>query len=335
MTRLVIVLMLGAQAATAVVGKTPRTVDGKPDLQGVWNYSSDVPLERPKEYADRTLVTRDERAKQNAAREASFDRLLTTGVGAHDKFWLDYEAQVEDLRTSLITYPENGRLPKLVDGVQRVGGFAAIFNDVKGTLPVRFFAGGIGKDGPEDRGLFERCLAGPNTGPPLTPGGDNNYLEIAQTRDYVLVLTEHIHDARIIPLDQKPHVGQSVRMWNGDARGRWEGTTLVVETTNFNGKGMLATSAASGRLRGVAQGANSHVVERFTPLDKDTIKYEVTITDREAFSQPVTIMMPLNRDENYLIVEYGCHEGNYAIPNELTAGRKADRDAVGAKTSTP
>src|SRR4029079_19059927 len=119
MTRLVIVLMLGAQAATAVVGQTPRTVDGKPDLQGVWNYSSDVPLERPKEYADRTLVTRDERAKQNAAREASFDRLLTTGVGAHDKFWLDYEAQVEDLRTSLITYHEDRRVPELVRGVAR------------------------------------------------------------------------------------------------------------------------------------------------------------------------------------------------------------------------
>jgi hypothetical protein len=140
-----------------------------------------------------------------------------------------------------------------------------------------------------------------------------------------------IHDARIIPLDGKPHVGSGVRLWNGDARGRWEGTTLVVETTNFNGKSMLATSAASGRLRGVAQSANSKIVERFTPLDKDTIKYEVAIEDAGAFSKPVTIMMPLNRDEKYLIVEYGCHEGNYAIPNELTAGRTADKAAAGAK----
>jgi hypothetical protein len=121
-------------------------------------------------------------------------------------------------------------------------------------------------------------------------------------------------------------------MWNGDARGRWEGTTLVVETTNFNGKGMMATSAASGRLRGVAESAKTHVVERFTPLDKDTIKYEVTVTDPDNFSKPFTIMMPLNRDEKYLIVEYGCHEGNYAIPNELTAGRAGDKAAAAGTT---
>ena len=112
-----------AQAALAGAAyKAPRAVHGKPDLQGVWNYSSDVPLERPKEYADRTLVTREERAKQNAAREATFDRLLNTGVGAHDKFWLDYEAHVEDLRTSLITYPANGRLPKLVEACSASAG---------------------------------------------------------------------------------------------------------------------------------------------------------------------------------------------------------------------
>ena len=107
-------------------------------------------------------------------------------------------------------------------------------NDIKGTLPVRFFAGGIGKDGPEERGLFERCLVGPNTGPPITPGGDNNYLQIVQTRDYVMVLAEHIHDARIIPLDGRPHLPDAIRSWNGDSRGHWEGDTLVVETTNFS-----------------------------------------------------------------------------------------------------
>jgi hypothetical protein len=110
-------------------------------------------------------------------------------------------------------------------------------------------------------------------------------------------------------------------MWNGDPRGRWEGNTLVIDTTNYNDKGMIATSAASGRARGVATSDQMHVVERITPLDKDTLKYEVTITDPKNFAKPWSVMMPLNRDEGYLMLEYGCQEGNYALPNELRAGK--------------
>ena len=307
------------QAALAGAAyKAPRTVDGKPDLQGVWNYSSDVPLERPKEYADRKLMTREERAKQNAAREATFDRLLNTGVGAHDKFWLDYEAHVEDLRTSLITYPENGRLPKLVDGVQRVGGFAAIFNDVKGTLPVRFFAGGIGRDGPEDRGLFERCLVGPNTGPPLTPGGDNNYLQIAQTPDSVLVLTEHIHDARIIPLDGRPHIDSRIRRWNGDSRGRWDGETLVVETTNF--------SPLTQSFNDSGTGISKVVTERFTRVSDTILDYEATIVDPDTFQDTIVLSFPMARS-TARVFEFACHEHNYSLPMILSGARAAEEIA--------
>lgn len=302
----------GAQTTNHV----PRTPDGRPDLQGVWNYSSDVPLERPKELADRKTVTREERAKQNVDRETNFDRLLNTGVGVHDKFWLDYAAQTEDLRTSLITYPENGRLPPLVDGVKKIGGFAAVFNDIKGTLPVRFFAGGIGKDGPEDRGLFERCIVGPNTGPPITPGGDNNYLQIVQTRDYFTVLTEHIHDARIIPLDGRPHLPAAIRTWNGDSRGHWEGDTLVVETTNF--------SKLTQSFNDTGTGAKKVVVERFTRVSKNALNYEATIVDPATYQDTVVLSFPMAKFDGR-VWEFACHENNYSMPIILRGERQTEK----------
>jgi len=321
--RVTVVLMaVAAHAAAAASGyKAPRTEYGRPDLQGVWNYSSDVPLERPKELADRKYVTGEERAKQNAAREASFERLLNTGVGAHDKFWLDYESQIEDLRTSLITYPENGRLPKLVDGVQRVGGFAAVFNDVKGALPVRFFSGGIGKDGPEDRGLFERCLAGSNTGPPFTPGGDNNYMQIVQTRDYVVLVAEHIHDARIVPLDGRPHADAAVRSWSGDSRGRWEGESLVVETTNFSDLTQSFNDTGTGR--------GKIVTERFTRISDKALEYEATIVDPQTYQDTIVLSFPMARSDGR-VFEFACHENNYSLSMILSGARAAERE-----TTTP
>jgi hypothetical protein len=317
-SRLAVALVAAAQIAAAGASasyKAPWTEYGRPDLQGVWNYSSDVPLERPKELADKASVTRDERAAQNAAREANFDRLLTATAG-HDKFWLDYASQVEDLRTSLITHPVNGRLPKLVDGVQRVGGFAAAMNDVKGTRPVRFFAGGIAKDGPEDRGLFERCIVGPNTGPPFTPGGDNNYLQIVQTRDYVVLLAEHIHDARIVPLDGRPHVDASIRRWYGDSRGRGEGDTLIVETTNF--------SELTQSFNDSGVGTAKIVTERFTRVSNIRIDYEATIADPQTFQDAIVLSFPMVRFDGR-VFEFACHENNYSMPAILSGARQAER----------
>jgi hypothetical protein len=319
MTRCLL-LALTAMAAQAVAAgaqtpyKAPRTEFGRPDLQGVWNYSSDVPLERPKGLADRKTVSREERAQQNATREANFERLLTATAG-HDAFWLDYAAQGEDLRTSLITYPDNGRLPKLVEGVQKIGGFAAAMNDIKGTLPVRFFSGGIGKDGPEDRGLFERCIAAPNTGPPITPGGDNNYLQIVQTRDYVMILAEHIHDARIVPLDGRPHLPDAIRSWNGDSRGHWDGETLVVETTNFS---TLAQS-----FNDTGTGAGKVVTERFTRVSKQVLSYEATIVDPQTYADKIVLSFPMARFDGP-VFEFACHENNYSIPMILSGARKAE-----------
>ncbi len=320
-----LILLIALATQTAAAGATytaPRTEYGKPDLQGVWNYSSDVPLERPKEFADRTSLTREERAKQNAAREASFDRLLSVGVGLHDKFWLDYVAQVEDLRTSLITYPENGRLPKLVEGVQRIGGLAAAFNDIKSTLPVRFFGGGIGKDGPEDRGLFERCIVGPNTGPPFTPGGDNNYMQIVQTRDYVMLLAEHIHDARIVPLDGRPYVDGAPKRWYGESRGHWEGETLVVETKNFN------TLTQSFNDTGTSE--KKVVTERFTRVSHRTLNYEATIVDPRTYEDKIVLSVPMARFDGR-VFEFACHESNYSMPMILSGERKAERETINAK----
>ena len=323
MTRLLILLTaLATQAATAgATYKAPRTEYGQPNLQGVWNYSSDVPLERPKELADRTFVTREERVQQNAARETSFDRLLNIAAG-HDKFWLDYVAQVEDLRTSLIVYPENGRLPQLIDGVQRIGGFAAALNDIKGTLPVRFFAGGIGKDGPEDRGLFERCLAGPNTGPPLMPGGDNNYMQIVQTRDSVVLLTEHIHDARIVPLDGRPHVDAALRRWSGDSRGHWDGESFVVETTNF--------SDLTQSFNDSGVGSDKVLTERFTRLSDKTLNYEATIVDPRTYEDKIVFAFPMARFDGR-VYEFACHENNYSMSMILSGARKAEQEATKAK----
>jgi hypothetical protein len=155
----------------------------------------------------------------------------------------------------------------------------------------------------------------------MFPAGYNNAYEIIQIPGYVVIVYEMIHDTRVIPLDGRPHVGASIKLWNGDSRGRWEGDTLVIDTTNYNDKGSIATSAATGRIRGIPQSEELHVVERFTRVSASTINYSVTITDPKVYTQPWTVALPLNRDEHYRMFEYACHEGNLALPSELRAGR--------------
>jgi hypothetical protein len=164
----------------------------------------------------------------------------------------------------------------------------------------------------------------------MFPAGYNNGYEIVQIPGYVVIVYEMIHETRIIPLDGRPHVGANIRMWNGDSRGRWEGNTLVVETTNFNDKGVLGTSAATGRIRGIPHSEEMHVVERFTRISEDVINYSATITDPKVYTAPWTVALPLNRDPSYLMFEYACHEGNLALPNALSAGRARERAAKSA-----
>jgi hypothetical protein len=175
---------------------------------------------------------------------------------------------------------------------------------------------------------WDRCITrGPGA---MFPAGYNNAYKIVQTPGYVVILYEMIHEARIIPIDGRPHLDKSVRLWTGDPRGHWDGNTLVVETTNFNALGWIATNAASARIRGVPHSEALRLVERFTRVDADTIGYEVTVDDPNVFTRPWTVSIPLSRDESYQIFEYACHEGNRAIEHVLSAARAAERVATEA-----
>jgi hypothetical protein len=242
-------------------------------------------------------------------------------VGFHNKFWLDYESQTENLRTSLVVYPPNGRLPQLVDGVTKIGGFTAAFKDIPGTRPVRFGFGGIGKDGPEDRGLSERCIAA-DIGPPLAPGFDNNYLQIFQGRDHLVILHEQIHDARTVFTDGRPPLDDEVRGWYGYSRGRWEGDTLVIETRSFNGLTQSFDSSGTSY--------DKVVTERLTRIADGTLEYEATLVDPKTFTDKVTLVFPMAKTDKR-IYEFACHEGNYSMELILSGARKEEADAMQAK----
>ena len=301
----------------------PRTRDDRPDLQGVWHFNTTTPLQRPERLGDKARYTEEEHAAL-AARSAEFrpfDSQPPQGsVGAYNQFWWDRGGPVDDRRTSLIVDPANGRLPPLTpQAIRQVG---STERHVPGPHPVRYRIGGVGADGPEDRGLAARCLLGYNVGPPLLPGGYNNNLLQFQSADHVVIFTEMVHDARIVPLTDRPHAPEAVRLWNGDARGRWDGDTLVVESTNFTAK---RASFEPGAPVALGTGDTLRLVERFTQLDADTLLYEYTVDDPATFTTPFTAAIPMKRSADP-IFEYACHEGNYGMTNMLRAGRAADTD---------
>jgi hypothetical protein len=219
--------------------------------------------------------------------------------------WLVQDSPVSPRRPSMVVDPPNGRVPLKPEGVKK--------RDAVLALPA---------DTVEHYGPWERCITRGVPGGML-PGGYNNGHQIVQTPDYIAIHSEMIHEARLIPLDGRPHVGAGVRSWTGDSRGHWEGDTLVVDTTNFNGKGWIATNVAAGWLRGVPQSEACRLVERFTRVDARTIAYELTIDDPNVYSGPWKVAFPLNRDEPYRIFEYACHEGNYALENMIRLGANA------------
>jgi hypothetical protein len=274
----------------------PKTPWGDPDLQGEWAGMTPTPLERPD--PGKVVVTDP----------AELDRLYDLdpeetgrGVGTYNAFWHETGLPIPG-RDSLIVDPPNGKLPPLTPEAQKARAAARPRNPDAD--------GGDRADGPEDRSLHERCL---NWEVMITGGGNNTWYRIVQTPGWVAINQYRIHDMRLIPLDGRPHLPQDVRPWVGDSRGHWEGKTLVVDTTNYNGK---------NNFRGSSK--NMHLVERFTRIDADTINYEATVNDPTVWTKPWTVLNPLRRDSSGFF-EYACHEGNFAMVGMLSGARAKEK----------
>ena len=304
----------------------PRTSWGAPDLQGVWDYRTATPMERPRNYGDREFLTDEEAAayEQQFSQRLDDSRRSPGTVAdverAYNEFWYDFGSNLtEDKRTSLIVDPPNGRIPPLTEEA-RLRATGPNESPLRERVIFR-----SGADGPEDRGLSERCILGFSSGPPLTPSAYNNNMQLFQTPDHVVIFTEMVHEARIIPLDGRPHLPRDLLQWLGDSRGHWDGDTLVIETINFTDKasftGTLGTRGGSDE--------NLHLIERLTRLDADTLVYEFTVTDVTAWTHPWTAVIPLRSSEGSLF-EYACHEGNHGMMGILSGARAEERAAAEA-----
>ena len=282
----------GIPAAAWAQSASPRTPWGAPDLNGIWSHGTATPLERPEPQGDRALLTAAEIAEINAAQRS------TEGVGARRVVW--WERSLSDGRTSMIVDPPDGRIPYSEAGLERVR-----------ARP------GQTSEGPEGRSPQERCIS---YGIPRLGGPYSQNIHIAQTPDHVLLLFEMVHEFRIIPLDGRPHLPDHVRQWLGDSRGHWEGDTLVVETVNFS---------PAQWFRGLSQGG-MRLVERFTRLDEDTVRYAVTFDDPDLWTQPWTaeILMPPTEGDMF---EFACHEGNTGMTATLEIARLEEADADGER----
>ena len=293
-------------AAAAKASIRARTPWGAPDLQGIWTFKTITPFERPAQFAGKEFLTEDEAAaleKQAAFSNADEERPADPArdvATAYNKFWWDRgDKVVKTRRSSLIVEPSDGRLPALTP-------------EAKQRVDVRAAAMGRPAHGPEDRSQFERCVT---RGLPRLPGGYNQNLQILQTPEHVVLLYEMMREARLIALDGRAHIGQGLQQWMGDSRGRWDGDTLIVETTNFNNR---------QEFRGATQ--NLRLVERFTRVDAETIDYQLTANDPATWVKPWTAAIPLTKISDQMY-EYACHEGNYGMPNLLHGARAEDKAA--------
>ena len=307
----VLLVPLPAGAQSTDPSMPMRTPDGQPDTSGIFTFRTLTPMQRPRalegkenlsaeeaatfEASERTRLNRDLFDPQTGAPNAGYQPRAEGGVLSYNEFW--YERGVEltsDKRTSLIVDPPDGRIPPRTEEARQRDQARREHREEH-----RYDSHG-------ERSLFDRCIMGFNSGPPMTSGSYNNNVQIFQAPGYVAILNEMVHNARIIPLDGRPH--GTLRQYAGDSRGHWEGETLVVETTNFTG----------GQSRG--SGPSMHLIERFTRIDPDTVAYEFTITDPTVFACPWTAVMPLRRTDGPLF-EYACHEGNIGLVGILRGAR--------------
>jgi hypothetical protein len=306
------VFILGC--AVALIGQGPPPVD----LEGVWDFSTITPLERPAGLGDKQTFTdaeaaafeREENLRQNRDLidpKKGGGQYLPGSVIPYNEFWYERGSKiVGSKRTSLIVDPPDGRIPPLTpEAAKRLDAQAAAARDEQLGL--------VRADSPESRSLADRCILGFNAGPPMTPGAYNNHVQISQAPGYVTLVVEMVHDARIIPVDGSRHLPQAIRQYKGDSRGRWEGRTLVIDTTNF----LRETS-----FRGSS--ANLRLTERLTRVDADTLLYEFTVEDLKTWTRPWTAAVPMTRVSTP-IYEYACHEGNYALRNILAGARAQEK----------
>jgi hypothetical protein len=293
--------------AAAKTWTSPRTPDGQPDLQGFWTNSTLTPLERPSELAGKQVLTEQEAVEFQRRVQEQADATPPGVLGrALGGYWFERGAVVAGRRSSLIVDPPDGRIPPLTPAAQKL---AAARAQERSLHPA---------DGPEDRSLQERCLLWGSAGPPMLPGPYNSNYQIVQSRGYVMIFVEMIHDARIIPLDGRPHLPPEIRLWLGDSRGHWEGNTLVVDTTNFNGQTAFRGS-----------GENLHLTERFTRTDAETIRYEFTVDDPATFTRPWKAEIPMRKTQGP-IYEYACNEGNYSLA-DILKGARVEEQRAGSK----
>jgi hypothetical protein len=287
-----------------------RTPDGQPDLEGIWTNVTLTPFERPAELAGKQVISAQEAAAfEKRAADNRVDHPPAPGdPGTYNQFWGEGATRwLATRQSSLIIDPPDGKVPlKPSAEAQRDYDLAHVADSYEHLTP------------------WERCITrGFPAG--MLPAGYNNGYQILQSPGYVVILSEMIHEVRVIPLDGRPHLPPGVRQWNGDSRGHWEGSTLVVDTTNFNGKGSIATSAGTGRIKGIHESEALHVVERFKRRDADTISYEVSITDPNVYSAPWKVSVLFTKNSDYVIYEYACHEGNYAMEDILRGGRVKEK----------
>jgi len=317
----------GAQAATpsaSKAGAVAQTPWGHPDLSGIWTTDLEigVPVERPVELGEKATLTEAE-FKQRAEflkkkyRDDKSDRRESDSTGAGPEHWYEGGQKVS-YRTSLVIDPPNGRIPPYTaDAEKRV---------VPKGASTGFVGGSMGKgpwDGPEDLHLADRCIT---RGLPQTwfPSEYNNGFQIVQSPDTVTIYYERQHEARVIPIDGRPHLAPQIRQWMGDSRGRWEGNTLVVDVTNFSEHAWFRKS-----------GPTLHLTERYTRVDPETVRVEVTIDDPTTWTKPWTFAVTGKKDASYWqIFEYACHEGNYAMRHILSGARAEEKAAAGPSKKT-
>jgi len=289
--------------------KAPRTPDGQPDIQGVWSNAVITPLERPADLADKAFLTEKEALEYEKKTIANNNKDSRAGAGtdadvanAYNDFWWDRGTKVVGTRrTSLIVDPPDGRIPALTPLAQ------------KRQAELKQFRRDHPADGPENRPLGERCILLNSAGPPMSPSAYNNNYQVIQSKDHIVILNEMVHDARVIPLDGRPHLPSDVRQIMGDSVGRWVGETLVVDTTNF-------TDLTAFR----GSGPKLHLTERFTRVDAETLLYEYTVDDPESFAKPWSVALPSTRVSGP-IFEYACNEGNLGMEGLLSAARAEEK----------